>query len=122
MAKIEAQDDNGRTPLSYAAANGHSTVVKLLLEIGKVRADEHWISRTPWPLSLLLTSKVCVDRRDSKGRTPLSYAAANGHASVVKLLLETGKVRAEREDRKGRTPLWYARNNGHEVVVGLLRP
>jgi ankyrin repeat protein len=31
-AKVEAKDDNGRTPLLLAAENGHEAVVKLLLE------------------------------------------------------------------------------------------
>jgi ankyrin repeat protein len=34
-AELETKDkDNGRTPLSWAAASGHEAVVKLLLEKG----------------------------------------------------------------------------------------
>lgn len=61
---IDAEDDWGRTPLSYAAERGHEAIVKLLLA----------------------TRQVNVDAKDSKGHTPLSYAAGNGHESVVKLL------------------------------------
>lgn len=33
-----------------------------------------------------------VDLKDKNGRTPLSWAAQNGHEAIVKLLVETGKV------------------------------
>ena len=63
----------------------HETVVKLLLDTGKVDADS----------------------KDNKyGPTPLSWAARRGHEAIVKLLLDTGKVDADSRDNKyGRTPL-----------------
>jgi hypothetical protein len=39
---------------------------------------------------LLVNPKVDRDTKDSYGRTPLSWAAAKGHETVVKLLLEKG--------------------------------
>jgi hypothetical protein len=56
--------------LLWAAENGESMVVDLLLAIG----DDG------------------PDLKDGGGRTPLSWVAAAGHEAVVKLLLETGKV------------------------------
>ncbi|KAI9771507.1 MAG: hypothetical protein M1840_002127 [Geoglossum simile] len=67
----DLKDSFGRTPLSWAAGNGHEVVVKLLLA----------------------TEKVDVNSKDSHyGQTPLSWAAGNGHEAVVKLLLATEKV------------------------------
>ncbi|OCL02130.1 hypothetical protein AOQ84DRAFT_382995, partial [Glonium stellatum] len=53
------------------------------------------------------TGKVDAKSKDSiYGRTPLSWAAENGHEAVVKLLLETGKVNTNLKDFiYRRTPL-----------------
>lgn len=56
-ANLEVGDEDGRTPLYWAACHGHQAVVKMLLETG--RAD--------------------VDPKEFYSRTPLSTAAANGH-------------------------------------------
>jgi Ankyrin repeats (3 copies) len=62
-----------------------------------------------------------LDSKDSYGRTPLSWAARNGHEGVVKLLLGTGKVEVDSKDSYGGTPLSWAAGNGHEGVVKLLQ-
>ncbi|KAH8650295.1 hypothetical protein BGZ60DRAFT_389194, partial [Tricladium varicosporioides] len=80
---VDSNDTYGRTPLSYAAKNGHEGVVKLLLA----------------------TEKVDVNSKDSDGRTPLSWAAAKGHEGIVKRLLTTEKVDVDSKDWKGQTPL-----------------
>ena len=95
---INARDEMGRTPLSWAAEKGHEAVVKLLLGTGRVDADT----------------------KDDRTRTPLSRAARKGHEAVVKLLLATGKVNADGKDKRGRTPLSWAAEKGHEAVIKLL--
>ena len=97
--EVECRDEDGRTPLSYAAQGGHEAVVKLLLDTGQVD----------------------VDSKDEDGRTPLSYAARGGHEAVVKLLLDTGQVDVDSKDNYGRTPLLYATQDGNEAVVKLLK-
>ena len=91
-------DNNGRTPLMWAAWNGHDRAVKLLLE----RED------------------ISPDRPDNNGRTPLMWAAGNGHDSAVKLLLGREDVSPDRPDKRGRTSLLWAAWHGHDGVVKLL--
>lgn len=60
-----------------------------------------------------------LDARDSDGRTPLSYAAENGHDDVAQFLLAKG-AEAQSGGTRGRTPLHWAALKGHSGVVRLL--
>jgi ankyrin repeat protein len=62
-AKVDSEDEDRRTPLSWAAERGHEAVVQLLLEEG---ADD--------------------ESKDKNGRTPLSWATEERHKPVMKLL------------------------------------
>ncbi|KAI7227089.1 hypothetical protein KC330_g8551, partial [Hortaea werneckii] len=68
----------------------------------------------------LLEAGFPAECRDSRGMTPLSYAAQYGHKAVVKLLLNTKQVEVDSKDNNGRTPLSWAAEYGHEAVVKLL--
>jgi ankyrin repeat protein len=106
------KDSYDRTPLSWAAENGHTLVVELLLATGK--SD--------------------VDSKDNTwGQTPLSWAAESGHTLVVEQLLATGKADVNSKDYlakadielrniNGWSPLLRAAANGHAAIVKLLQP
>ena len=66
----------------------------------------------------ILLRSVDVESKDTSGRTPLSWAAQRGHATVVKQLLEA-KANVEAKSGAG-TPLSYAAGRGHEAVVKQL--
>ncbi|KAB5583091.1 Het-eN [Coniochaeta sp. 2T2.1] len=102
---IDARDDFGRTPLSWAAEKGHEAVVKLLLDTGKAEIN---------------SKDIDINASDEDGRTPLSWAAEKGHEAIVKLLLDTRKVDVDASDKDGRTPLSWAAQKGHEAIVKLL--
>ena len=130
-AKVDLEDRDGRTPLSYAVWNGNVAVVKLLIRAG-ARADrEDRIRGTPLSyaicggdeevIKLLLKkgTQVGVGSEDSISKKLLHSAANNGHRGVVKLLLEKG-ADVEARDRYGQTLLGAAAKNGHRGVVELL--
>ena len=128
----DVKDTYGRAPLSWAAANGHEAVAKLLLEKGaELEAKDDVYGRTPlsWAAAngheavakLLLEKGAELEAKDDVlGRTPLSRAAASGHEAVAKLLLEKGAELEAKDDIYGRTPLSWAAANGHEAVAKLL--
>ena len=51
------------------------------------RGKNNSLNNIPHPLITLSQEKVDVNCRDNKGCTPLHYAARQGEAEVVKLLL-----------------------------------
>ena len=69
---------------------------------------------------ILLKHGYQQECKDSWGRTPLFWAAANGHEAVVKVLVEQEDVEADSKDRYGWTPFSQAAANGHEVVAKVL--
>lgn len=69
----------------------------------------------------LLSRKNDPNARDSLGRTPLSWAAENGHQETIKILLADEEVALDPGDSRGMTPLLLAVNNGREVAVKLLQ-
>ena len=84
----------GRTPIPWAAGNGHEGIVKMLLGQEGINPDQ-------------------VDT--DCGQTPISWAASHGHEGVVKMLLEREGVNPDQADTQyGPTPLMWAA--WHEVV------
>jgi len=130
--EVDQQDCTGRTPLAWAARNGHESLVKILLERENVdpnRTDKNNLTPLGWAaikghegvVKLLLEREdVDPNRPDKNNLTPLGCAAIKGHEAVVKLLLERGDVDPNHPDANDRTPLGYAAVEGHEGVVKLL--
>ncbi|RYP54685.1 hypothetical protein DL768_000621 [Monosporascus sp. mg162] len=128
---IDAQDSNGRTPLSLVAEKGYTEAAAPLLDNGANVGTKdnrgwtalHWACKGGHELMarcLLLRQGVGgVGAKDKQGATALYWAAEKGHEATVRLLLENGAEVNLREGR-GTTPLQGASAGGHEGVARLL--
>ena len=96
-ANVNTKDEDGATPLMWAAAKGYSDVAKLLIEHG---------------------ANVNVQEKEL-GFTPLIISVVRGHANVVKLLIEHG-ADVNAKDKYGHTPLAIAIASGRRDIVRIL--
>ncbi|KAL7924627.1 ankyrin repeat-containing domain protein, partial [Trichoderma austrokoningii] len=125
-----AKDDRRRTPLSWAASNGHEAMMRLLLEHGADIERMDIKGQTPLMrairkgdqttiVQLLLEKGADIEVKDENGQTPFSLAAEKGHEATVRILLDKG-VNIDAKDEEGQTPLSLAARKGHEAIVQLL--
>ncbi|XP_037389491.1 ankyrin repeat family A protein 2 isoform X1 [Pygocentrus nattereri] len=93
---INLQDEEGFTPLMWAAAHGQIAVVEFLLQSG---ADPHILA---------------------KGReSALSLACSKGYTDIVRMLIDCG-VDVNEYDWNGGAPILYAVHGNHVRCVEIL--
>lgn len=119
----------GRTPLHFAAYNGHSEAVQLLLAAGADltatdsagSAPLHYAAmfKNTEAVRLLLEAGADVLATDFQGWTPLHGAVVYGHTEAVRLLLAAG-ADVTVANRAGKTALDLAQRVGNAEVVKLL--
>lgn len=131
-------DNQGQTPLTLAARQGHDGVLQILLDwildkgSDTVRtllehADgEGWtaLRSASWAghneaVKMLLKAGAEVDGSDLEGRTALRAAAWGGHEEILLTLLGHG-AKVDSMDNEGRTPLIAAAYMGHKEAVEIL--
>ncbi|KAI7974824.1 hypothetical protein EIK77_004916 [Talaromyces pinophilus] len=127
---LDVKDDTyRRSPLAWAALEGHKDVVALLLKHGANTEAEDKSRQTPLMLAamkghdtvveILLKQGANIESEDQRRRVALSWAAGEGHNFVVDLLLKWD-ADIESMDVSWNTPLTLAAMNGHESVVETL--
>ncbi|CAG8433018.1 6318_t:CDS:2 [Ambispora gerdemannii] len=89
---IDAQDEDGITPLIYAACFGHNSVAYTLIEAG-----------------------AKVDSQDRNGWTPLMWATNNNHGSTIQILLDSG-ADAGAKSAKGHTVFNFVPPDNHKIA------
>ncbi|KAI8717170.1 NACHT domain-containing protein [Fusarium sp. LHS14.1] len=127
--ELDAQDEDGRTPLSHAAEKGHVDVVMSLLNAGADVDKCSLFNQTPLVYAVqkghgevvrcLLDKEADTERRNYGDRTPLALAVLGGHRAILDLLLERN-ADIEAKDFSGMTPLNLAARNGPAAAVEYL--
>lgn len=112
--QVGAKDDLGYFPLHWAAALGHSGVVKILLENAadpNVRNDDGLtpllLTRDKESVNLLLEYGADLNFMDTSGRTVLHETAGGNYLELVEILLANG-AEVDVKDIAGSTPLHIA--------------
>jgi ankyrin repeat protein/beta-lactamase regulating signal transducer with metallopeptidase domain len=128
-ADVNAETKTGWTAFRYAVQSGQTDMVKLFK--GKVSFDQ--LDKEGFALLHRMASgghaksvQVLIDagadvnvRQKTYQGTPLQYAANQGHAEVVKILLK-GEATIDAQDSFGRTPLMWAAMSGKKDVAEAL--
>ncbi len=131
-SNIDTTDAKGRQPLYFAACNGHTATVELLLDREATGIDAP--DNNGWqPIHLAAqdghtdTAELLLDRGatgidvpDKHGKQPLHWAAWNGRTGTVELLLDRGATGIDAPDKDGRQPLHCAAGNGHTGIMVTL--
>ena len=94
---VDAIFDMHRTALMWAVRNGHTEIVKLLVEGGADLDSEDWI-----------------------GTTALMYAVATEQRGMVKYLIDNG-ANPNYKNSYGDTALGIAERNGYQEIIDILR-
>jgi ankyrin repeat protein len=129
QADIALQQNNGCTPLHFAAKEGNGDTVHYLCGVGAPidATDEQNQSALHYSClgghaevtTYLIDEGASVEGRSENGSTPLHGAAQLGHPTIVRKLVERG-ADVKAVDEEGHTPLHCACVRGDPTVVQFL--
>jgi len=122
-------DNNGRTPVMFAANLGHRAALQTLLNAGANvnKADD--LGSTPAciaagsghtdALQVLLSARADVTAAGNDGSAPICIAARRGHKDTLQMLLDA-KANVNTVSSLGTTPIQTAAFGGHEEALQIL--
>ena len=124
---VSLRFDDNQTPLHLAAVQGHSGIVKYLLDNGASTTAQDNTGATPLHeavrygqidiVKILLNGGAKVNARDSLGKTPLLLIVPKNAQTAIYTLLLMKKADANAKDLYGDTPLHIATMGGAEVTI-----
>ncbi|XP_066571914.1 transient receptor potential cation channel, subfamily N, member 1 [Amia ocellicauda] len=127
---INKHSKNGWSPLLLAAEQGHTEIVKILLqnharvdvfdENGKAALHLAAENGHEEIVDILLSHKAFVNAKTKLGMTPLHLGAQNGYNKLVRLLVETHMASIDALSLSKQTPLHLAALNGQLDVCNSL--
>ena len=119
-----------KTPLWYAAKNGHFEVLRILREAGAEIDHQDHDEWTPlaWAakngklrvVGQLLDNGANCEIENRLGQKPLTLAAIEGYSEVVELLVKKGAKDAHEDNQKRQASLRWVAMKGHDEVVDTL--
>lgn len=134
-AAINIKDEDGLTPMLYAAWGGNEPAFDIITALLKAGAKTDDVSRdgetglmlaawhsTVHVMQIFLTARASVNARNKRGETALMYATKrNGDHGVanVKLLLKSG-ADVSVTNKDGQTAIAIARARGEQAIVKVL--
>ena len=129
-ANLNYETNDGRNPLSQAAAYGYIWAIKILVDAGAglrkhtrrialVDAAEN--NQLETVKYLIGTLEAEPGLKDADGRTALRAASINGHVEITKYLLETCRDKIDIENKVNEQSILYdACTGGRTEVVEIL--
>ena len=128
-AEVDVRDENGMTPLMFAAATGHTECAEMLLGAGADVAARDNVGMTPLlfaalegrmdALKLLLSKGSDMQASTKGGWTPLLLAVGHRHTGMAQFLMQSG-ANVNATNIEEASPLHVAATNNHCVMVELL--
>ena len=132
-ARADFIDNTGKNSAVYAAANGDTEILGLILDSDNetsVPIDAqygHELTLLMWAagygnadsVRLLVSRGASVDLTDDRGKTALMMAAENGHEDVVSFLVDSG-ADTENRDKDGRTARELSEMAGESEIAATL--
>ncbi|OCF41718.1 26S proteasome non-ATPase regulatory subunit 10 [Kwoniella heveanensis CBS 569] len=126
---VNAKDEDGRTPLHWAATTSNLSIMQLLLSYHpdlEAKDSMGWTaliiaaaSGQIEAIRELLDAGADVNAVNEKGQTALHYAASKGNVPVGKLLVNRG-ADINAKDRASQQPLHRAATTGNHAFLSLL--
>ena len=126
-----APDRYGRTPIYYAAGNGHTEIVRTLSPLTEKPNAPNFNGYTPIHkaadcghieiVQILAPLTDNPNAPNKSGETPIYRAAWHGHTEIVKILAPL-TANSNDSDVNGKPPIYWAAHKGIANIVKLLGP